>query len=853
MEGGMQNKPHIFFICQNHNFSYTSRNQPPKPKIPKRNYYEHAKSLLLEFSDAEMEYNQKKYEILNTNTNIEDQGIYLLITSATGHFLPLESLDTKDINLSKVYFNKETNTEEAIIFIPFESRDFFIRKFDEYISTIKKDSKKNPKNKNLINSIESIRLTNIKDFWTDKLCLFPKDKNNIIWWEIWIKKINNDPEYTFEEVRKFAKTIKAELGNSYLNFFNNMVFLIKTNTFELEKSIFLMTNLLELRYVPDTPSFFINLNSKDQKDWANDLRNRIVLNKQPTTAVCILDTGVNYNHPLLENFTSENYCISYNPSWPKYDLKPQNYGNQPYTPHGSMQAGIAAYGDLKKSLESQDNIYIPHILESGRILPPRGFNKPELYGAITTDTSYKMEIKNPHIKNRIFSLAVSANPDNTGSPSSWSAEIDRFTFGDISETYKRLFIISTGNNIKLSPNADIWDQAHLAKIEDPAQSWNSITVGSMTNLTTIIDSQMNGWKPWSEKGNISPSTRTSVNWEWKKQAPLKPDFVLEGGNRLLSSYEPSDITNHDDVSILTTSGDVNLPFDIHLDSSAACALASNYAALITNKYPDLWPETVRGLLIHSCKYNDPINNAYHRLRRVSNLNRTQALDTVLRTVGYGVPNIDNALNSFNNHPNIIIQDTLKPFKRGRHSNIQLNEWHFIELPWPIEELKKIADKEVCLKVTLSYFIEPNPQNKGYRSRFSYQSFGLRFKMIAPNQAIENFKASINKEDMYDEYQKAESDSKGWFLGPNLRTRGSIHSDIWKGTAADLMTINTIAIYPVSGWWKNAKAKERWKNKIRYSLILSIECKENIDIYTPILNKVKISGNTEIKSEVIINT
>lgn len=848
----MGKKRHIIFNSENHNFSYTSKNNVPKPPIPTRNYALHANNLLIEFSEAEHEFNQKKYEIFQDIGDIQHNGIYLTISSSPNFNLPLDSIDTRDIHLANVQFNDLTKIEEATIFIPDNKRTAFLKKINEYIKTISDDPDVNPRNKPLLNSIDHIKLSSIKDFWTDSIEYFPKDKQQTIWWEVWIKKIDDNPEYTFEQVKSFAESINADLGNNYLNFFNNMVFLIKSNIAQLEKSLFLMTNLLELRYVPETPSFFVNLNSIDQNDWVNDLVSRISTKNEPTTSVCILDTGVNYNHPLLKLICSDQLSISYNPSWPKYDIKPKIYERKPYAPHGSMQAGIAGLGSLQELLESKDVIKINHVIESARILPPQGFNKPELYGAITTETSYKIEINNTHIKNRIYSLAISANPNNTGTPSSWSSEIDRFSFGEYSQSPKRLFIISTGNNIDLDPTVGLWDQAHLAKIEDPAQSWNAITVGSITALSTIKDPNYNNWQPWSEKGDISPSTRTSVNWEWRKQAPLKPEFVLEGGNRILSPFIPPDITNHDDVSVLTTSGDMNFPFDSHLDSSAATALGSHYAALIADKYPAYWPETIRGLLIHSCRYTRAIRDVYKKYRENDNLPKSVALDTILRTVGYGVPNIDKALNSYENHAHVVLQNTLKPFKKGKGSHISLNEWHLIQLPWPIEALRNIASSNVELKITLSYFIEPNPQNKGYKSRFSYQSHGLRFKFISPNQTLENFKASINKEDVYDEYKNSDSESKGWLMGANLRTKGSIHSDIWKGTAAELMTMNTIAIYPVSGWWKSAKAKERWKNKIRYSLIISIDCKEDIDIYSAIINKIENLNIVGNQSKVTIN-
>ena len=47
-----------------------------------------------------------------------------------------------------------------------------------------------------------------------------------------------------------------------------------------------------------------------------------------------------------------------------------------------------------------------------------------------------------------------------------------------------------------------------------------------------------------------------------------------------------------------------------------------------------------------------------------------------------------------------------------------------------------------------------------------------------------------------------SDDRTWDLGPErVAVRGSVHSDAWTGTAAQLASSNLIAIYPVGGWWR----------------------------------------------------
>ena len=75
---------------------------------------------------------------------------------------------------------------------------------------------------------------------------------------------------------------------------------------------------------------------------------------------------------------------------------------------------------------------------------------------------------------------------------------------------------------------------------------------------------------------------------------------------------------------------------------------------------------------------------------------------------------------------------------------------------------------------------------------------------------------------------------GGSLEKNSRDPGSIHSDIWEGTAADIATCNLIGVYPVIGWWRERGWLGRWDRKARYSLIVSLQTPdEKINIRTPV--------------------
>ena len=73
-----------------------------------------------------------------------------------------------------------------------------------------------------------------------------------------------------------------------------------------------------------------------------------------------------------------------------------------------------------------------------------------------------------------------------------------------------------------------------------------------------------------------------------------------------------------------------------------------------------------------------------------------------------------------------------------------------------------------------------------------------------------------------------------------RATGSLHCDIWQGTAAELSDSNYVAVYPTSGWWKTRRNLNRQDSKVRYSLVVtlstpSIEAK----LYTEISNAISI--------------
>jgi len=193
---------------------------------------------------------------------------------------------------------------------------------------------------------------------------------------------------------------------------------------------------------------------------------------------------------------------------------------------------------------------------------------------------------------------------------------------------------------------------------------------------------------------------------------------------------------------------------------------------------------------------------------------------------------------------MIIEDYLYPYEEGSGSNVKTSDMNIHTLPWPADFLLDLGELEVTLRITLSYYIEPSPGERGNKNKYQYASHGLRFEVKTPSETKEDFNKRINqiaRDEDANQQASYQSGSEEWEIGPMYRKCGSIHSDWWSGTAADLSERGYVAVFPVTGWWKHRKNLERWRNKVRYSLIITISTnEEEVDIYTSIKNMIDIT-------------
>lgn len=790
---------------------------------------QHGTTIELQFDRA-----VENFRIDHDDTNF----VYVVFKSPLDILLDIDKFDKGNFRLAsykKIQAHDDQGTRhdyyEATVFLNRRAIAQFLSKVEQYLTrttpltynengTVRGGG--NPFNQTLIANIEEIRTATLQSFWQEPELAFP-NLSEKIWWEIWLSRdSSDDAQYPIGNFLPILQDAGVQVGDRFLQFPEHWVFLMKATALELG-TILYSDRLAEIRKPRDTADFFATLEHREQADWiANAVARVDNLSRQNNVSICLLDTGVNRVHPLLQNLIPERHLDSINPAWTTADTR---------TPfgHGTPMAALALYGDLTDVLGTGDRIQIYHHLESIKFINDNAPNDPALYGAVTQEAIARGEIINPDFKRIVCMAVTSADSIHRGRPTSWSAAIDQTLFGSVDEPNRKLLMIASSGNLPVDARINYPLSNDDFTIQDPAQSYNTITVGAYTLKDVINLQAFPNAELLARRGGMSPCNTTSMGWlhEWCK----KPDIVMEGGNLAIQNGGTID---PESLLLLSASrGGVGRSLlTTFCDTSASTALASKFAAELYVAYPTLKPETIRALIVHSADWtSEMLSN--RSIRQLSSLEK----EKLLAHVGYGVPNIHTARYSANNSLSMIIERTLTPFKLDG-SLVKTNEFHLFSLPWPVDVLQELLGTVVKFKITLSYFIEPNPGNRQYELSASYKSHGLRFKMINPNESEVAFRGRISRTFREDGYVGEGVDN--WILGSQLRDKGSIHKDIWEGTAADLATRNRVAVYPIGGWWKNRKKLERYNNSVNYSLVMTIETPSiDTDIFTPVLNQVSI--------------
>ena len=280
-------------------------------------------------------------------------------------------------------------------------------------------------------------------------------------------------------------------------------------------------------------------------------------------------------------------------------------------------------------------------------------------------------------------------------------------------------------------------------------------------------------------------------------------------------------------------------------TSAATGVAGNFIGRLKADLPGRWPETYRALTVHSAEWPGPIRKLLIGTGRSWKTGSKGTKQQILRSMGFGVPNLVRAAASARNDVTLLAEAEIQPYAASADGRSAVfNEVHFYALPWPKAALEALENASVMMKVTLSYFIEPNLSGRASTRPDTYRSYGLRFALKKRRETANDFRTRLSKTE--EKAEKAGQETDYWLLGPQAVQAGSLHCDLWRGPAIDLAAHDQIAIYPVGGWWKSHIGQNRMNDKGRYALAISISAPDqDVDLYAEIAAAIEARIAAEV--------
>lgn len=334
----------------------------------------------------------------------------------------------------------------------------------------------------------------------------------------------------------------------------------------------------------------------EPSDWIAARQPDVSVPPPLDVVVGIADGGVFLGHPLLAGVVS--------------DVTPGGQGAGPFGSHGSMVAGLAAYGDFEPALRADEPLPAPARVAVVRVLEPEPGDerRTRFEGLEPEHVVVERAVRVLHEHGcRVVNLSVT-DPDAYSGPhvSAWTETLDRLA------RELDIVIVTAAGNRPMPASGEMAEGTHVrhhyptyvldeeARIAEPAVAANVLTVGSIARSGAAARADGRSHPEdiaVAASDELSPFSRTGpgVNGTHRSGA-LKPEFVHYGGNLVWNGLNR--ITDLDPgASVVSTSlaPDGRL-FAVGSGTSFAAPRVARAAAAVLASRPDASANLVRALL-----------------------------------------------------------------------------------------------------------------------------------------------------------------------------------------------------------------------------------------------------------------
>ena len=495
--------------------------------------------------------------------------------------------------------------------------------------------------------------------------------------------------------------------------------------------------------------------------------------------VGILDSGVN-EHPFIEDAIV------------KLAAFPEEIGTFDYKGHGTMVAGVAAFGDLR-GIKNKEQIKSSARLASARLLYGNsGHHDKQMTLPTQTDTAIRSFHNDLGCRIFVISLANIYEENSIGRVGVWAATLD-----ELARELDVIILVSAGNRIPRCFDPDDpnrFEEAmteypgYLSEIEnlifEPAGACNVITVGALASGNGIGESHSQNahMHPFTERLDPAPFTRRGPGGG----GVCKPDFVDIGGTAVFDATalrlrfapeipEAGIITLHYEYGrqLLTSSR----------GTSVAAPMLANKVADLIRVFPNATANLVRALLANASTVPPQCT------KRLADMTEEER-----RFIhGNGIVHIENALSS--NFDRIVLY---------AEDRIESNQFAVYKLPIPLDFL---VSGNRAVSVSLAF----DPPVR--RTRIEYMGIRMNFKLVrgkTSEQIFEHFGVKSGEHDAEDDDEQM---GFGCILSPgvNYRKKHNLQtaSRIFRRRSSNVEEEYHLVVERVGGWAKSQEIPQKF--------------------------------------------
>lgn len=530
--------------------------------------------------------------------------------------------------------------------------------------------------------------------------------------------------------------------------------------------------------------------------------------------ICILDSGINSNHPLLRSAVGEvESFIS--------GVDPEDDAG-----HGTAVAGIALYGDLEQCLAA--NFWKPEVwLYSGKIMTRALDSDGAVFDPLTIEQGIERAVAYFAGEHgcRIFNLSIgNENAPYDGRHIRGIA----YTLDRLAREYDILFVVSAGNfrGTETVPKTD-WRSdypeyllAEESSIIDPAPALNVLTIGALANHTATASAQRHGE---SEIIELSPAAEDQpapfTRHGSLQKGTIKPDLVAHGGNLSMSmqNYYSQPRPSFQRLGVLTLNHDFmggTLLKDIS-GTSFSAPYITHLAGRLLSFYPQASANLLRALLVNhaalppACRAVFPGDLGKH-LRQVA---------------GYGKVNADTLFRSTEAQVVLLAEEAIA------------NDTHqFFELPLPDNFLRRNRATRRLI-VTLAY----SPPVR--TTRLEYAATKISYRLVE-GTSLEEVQRHFNHALKKDVETIADSRAPNREISSQEREKGTVQSSIW--TFRELK--------PTGKWFVIVTRQDKdWGSSLcneleNYALVATVSDRDNqeVQLYTQIQMRIREQEQVRVR-------